>query len=220
MLCRQQSRPPSWYSASYSLTGPSLLHGFDRTQSRGARYDEMVIWSDGRTGRLPHAGCRRILTAASRRRSTIAFGRSGLLVKGVDRHPLHDAVDSAGGEGIVWGPAQGEREVQTDQLRKDDERHGEHCVTNIVETLDPPHVEVSEAARAARPDGDDVVLAEGPAQLVGDVEVVLARVVVVREVHEGEGAAVEHRLRPVPEAERGVEVGDDASRAEFEELQR
>ena len=137
----------------------------------------------------------------------------------MDGDALDDAADLTGGERIVRCLAVLQRGEQRDVLR-------EHQIGQRDERV----VQTGEAGQYdGRPElgrnrlgaeHGDGVLAELGADLGDDVEVVEAGVRIGRDVDHDERVGVEHRLRSVAEAQRGVEVRHHLARGQLQQLER
>src|SRR6185312_6892255 len=109
-----------------------------------------------------------------------------------------------------------QRGEQCELLGDDGIRQCDQRVGNVAEVTDVPGGPVVGGLRG---DFHDVLVAEGSAQFVGDVLVVAPGVGIGGDEHEAERSLLQYRLRPVPEAERGIPVADDLACCEFQQLE-
>src|SRR3712207_1615607 len=131
----------------------------------------------------------------------------------MDGDASYYAVHFLVGERVVRSVAEGEREAEAEELGDHDEWQRERRILYPLQTFQEPEARIF-YSRIRRRDRDYALGAHRAFQLGEEVQVVLPRVRVPRDIGDGQRPIVEYGLRPVPETQRRLEVRHDLTRSQ------
>src|SRR5215211_2495211 len=134
------------------------------------------------------------------------------------RNALYHAIHLPVGEGIVRRVTELEREVEPEELGDQNEWKRERRIIQPLKTIHEPEAGII-CPRIRRGDRDDAFGTHRTFQLGEEVQVVLARVRIPRDVADGQRPIVEDGLRSVPETQRRLEVSHDLARGQLQEFE-
>ena len=129
-------------------------------------------------------------------------------------HAIHFLV----GERIVRCVAEGEREAKAEELGDHNERQRERRILYSLKTFQKPEVWII-FSRIRRGDRDDAPWTHRTFQLREEVQVVLTRVRIPRDVGDGQRPIVEDGFGPVPETQRRLEVRHGLACGQLQEFE-
>src|SRR5215210_34018 len=136
----------------------------------------------------------------------------------MDGYALYHAIHFLVGERIVRCVAEGEREAEAQELGNHDERQCERRILHSLQTFQKPEAWII-CSRIRRGDRDDAPGTHRTFQLGEEVQVVLTRVRIPRDVGDGQRPIVEDGLGSVPETQWRLEVSHDLACGQLQELE-
>src|SRR5687768_11434937 len=136
----------------------------------------------------------------------------------MDGDALYHAVDFLVGERVVRCVAESEREAEAEELGNHDERQRERRILHSLQTFQKPDAWIV-YSRIRRADRDDAPGTHRTFQLDEEVQVVLTRVLIPRDVGDGQRPIVEDGLGSVPETQWRLEVSHDLTRGQLEKFE-
>src|SRR5215204_4154933 len=136
----------------------------------------------------------------------------------MDGNALYHAIHFLVGERIVWCVAEGEREAEAEELGNHNERQRERRILDSLKTFQKPEAWIIRS-RTRRGDRDDAPGTHRTFQLGEEIQIVLARVRIPRDVADGQRPIVEDGLRSVPETQWGLEVRHYLARGQLQEFE-
>src|SRR5215217_7264523 len=136
----------------------------------------------------------------------------------MDGYALYHAIHLLVGERVVRCVAEGEREAEAEELGDHNEWQRERRILHSLQTFQKPEAWII-CSRIRRGDRDDAPGSHRTFQLGEEVQVVLTRVRIPRDVGDGQRPIVEDGLWSVPETQWRLEVRHDLACGQLQEFE-